>query len=175
MFKRYCVLSLVLFLGYLSSACTQVAYDVGLASCAPVYGNWCGENYPLTGNDPPPVDVWDEACRAHDMCYDSGRNKRSCDRQFQEELEDLSYDYLAPQAMANAHSWFKKDGQLVGFINLGSELRAATASCEGGDGREAVFYCQTYYGACELSSYDGPGQPGGPCNCSGAPGRIGEH
>lgn len=174
MFKRYRALCSILFFSCFSAACTQLFYDLGPASCAPVYGNWCGENYPLDGYDPPTVDDWDEACRSHDLCYDSGKNKKYCDRQFQEELEDLSRDYLAPQAMANAHSWFKPDGQLIGFISLDSELWAMSASCKGGDGREAEFFCQTNYGACRLSAYDGPGQQGYPCRCGGAPGWIGE-
>jgi hypothetical protein len=159
-------------LGLLS--CAQAAKSIGVKKCAPVYGNWCGENYPLAGYDPTPVDSWDQACRRHDKCYDSDQDRRSCDREFRREIERLSRGRIAPQAMANAHSWFTPDGVLVGFESLSTSVWALNASCKGGDGEKAEFFCQTNFGACYLSSTAGPGQPGSICHCNGIPGRIGE-
>lgn len=155
--------------------CVQLAYKFGVKPCAPVYGNWCGENYPLTRNDPDEVDDWDSACRTHDKCYESNSDKRSCNLRFSRELERLSRTRLAPQAMANAHSWFTEDGQVFAFVSIGTEAWAAGAACEGGDGRIARFYCQTNFGTCWLSASVGPGQQGQyRCHCGGVPGRIGE-
>lgn len=163
---------LILFACFSLYGCGQTLHSVGLASCAPVYGNWCGENYPLTGYEPDTVDSWDEACMVHDKCYESGKSKSACDRQFVQKLERLSRRRLAPQEMANAHSWFRRDGWVGGFISLKSEAWAAGADCKGGDGRRARFYCQTPFGSCPISAGVGPGQPGYPCNCGGAPGRL---
>jgi hypothetical protein len=156
----------------LLAACAQALYGPGFKSCAPVYGNWCGENYPLTGFDPEPVDSWDRACRTHDLCYDSGKNKKSCDSKFRRTIRELSHDRLAPQAMANAYSWFTSDGYFQGFESFSTSVWAMTASCEGGDGKRAKFYCQSAFGVCRLSASAGPGQQGYPCHCGGAPGRI---
>ena len=71
---------LILFVSIQFSGCTSVAYKTVLKECAHVYGNWCGENYPLTGYNPSTVDSWDSACRSHDQCYDSVESKSSCDR-----------------------------------------------------------------------------------------------
>jgi len=35
----------------------------------PVYGNWCGPGYPAKGENPEPVDLIDQACKAHDQSY----------------------------------------------------------------------------------------------------------
>ena len=161
----------VLYVG----GCAQAAYELGMASCAPVYGNWCGENYPTEGYDPRPVDSWDRACRAHDRCYESGASKKSCDREFLSDLQRLSQSRIAPQSMVNADSWFRDDGWFSGFQSASSAMWAASADCEGGDGVRAQFFCQTGVGACPLTSGSIPGgYPGYPCQCNGWPGRIGE-
>ena len=157
----------------LSTGCSSIAYKMGVADCAPVYGNWCGENYPLTGYDPRPVDTWDRACMRHDKCYDDGTSKEVCDREFIAELEELSYKRLAPQRIHNAHSVFRKDGFVGGWVGFGHEFWAAGATCEGGDGVRAQFFCAlNYYNSCPLSQTFGPGRAGMRCNCRGYPGTI---
>ena len=57
------------------SALAQLAMATGMlaqstgGSAVPIYGNWCGPNYPA---DPtragPPVDPLDAACLRHDIC-----------------------------------------------------------------------------------------------------------
>ena len=171
----------VLFLVFVSG-CAPLGYKIGLADCAPVYGNWCGENYPLPGNNPPPVDGWDEACRDHDKCYEGGRRKSACDERFVEDLNDLASRGPVPQRMRNAHSWFREDGYFEGHINFLDELWAISADCEGGDGEETEFYCvnpynlynpydQNYpYYKCALRT--GSGRAGTPCRCGRYQGVI---
>jgi hypothetical protein len=44
------------------------------------HGNWCGTG---DANRASPVDAFDAACRAHDLCYEKvGRGACSCDRTF---------------------------------------------------------------------------------------------
>ena len=57
-----------------------------------------------------------------DKCYDDGESKEYCDLVFLDELESLSYAWLAPQEMHNAYSWFRKDGQVNGWVNFGEEI-----------------------------------------------------
>jgi len=168
-FEKVCGTSLLKFifglaLALILAGCTSVGYKVGLAKCAPVYGNWCGENYPLAGHDPPAVDAWDRACRAHDKCYEISENRMSCDDEFTRELRRLSVSTLAPRELHNAHSWFTRDGWVGGNIGLSAELWSLSARCEGGDGRPARFFCQYYAGGFqELSQSIGPGREGMPC------------
>src|SRR5262245_18962988 len=164
--------------GLFVTSCVELAKKIGLAECAPAYGNWCGENYPLTGFDPEAVDDWDEACRDHDQCYDDhpDGDRDGCDREFRRELVHLSRSEMVPQALINAHDWFTDDGHFQGFQSLSSAIWAATASCEGGDGRAAEFSCQTQAGPCALSSYwRGGGSQGMPCHCGGWPGVVMEN
>lgn len=168
-------LSTVLILFILLSiitGCTSIAYKAGLKDCAPVYGSWCGENYPNNGANPYPVDDWDNACRAHDKCYDSGQSKQSCDADFIYRLEFLSYNQLAPQDMYNAYDYFKKDGYVSGWFNLAGEFSDALKECDGSDGKPSMFLCQTQMGACPLNPNSGPGRAGMACNCSGYLGVI---
>ena len=47
----------------------------------PIYGHWCGPNYPRAGEDPAPFDTLDGFCRVHDICYaEKGYSDCSCDR-----------------------------------------------------------------------------------------------
>lgn len=67
------------------------------AKCFPAYGNWCGVNYPPPGTNPPPVDVFDNACRNHDLCYAmAGFGSDFCDRGLLIELRTLAsrFGYL---------------------------------------------------------------------------------
>lgn len=169
---------LTLALGSLSiiCSCSSIGYKAGLADCAPVYGNWCGENYPSHGYNPRPVDAWDNACRNHDKCYDRDENKEYCDRKFVEELEYLSRYQLAPTEMYNAHSWFLPDGWFGGNSNLSDEIWSIGASCEGGDGRATQFSCLVnQFTSCNLNPKMGAGRAGLYCNCNGFTGVIVEY
>lgn len=158
------------------SGCTSLAYRTGIANCAPVYGNWCGENYPLFGYKPQPVDAWDEACRDHDRCYDRGEAQSTCDDEFLGDLERLSDQQLAPRRMHNAYSWFRRDGRVEGWIKFSDEAWGILADCRGGDGRAAEFYCAVGGRIeCELGPTSGPGRAGMPCTCNGNSGIIVEH
>ena len=148
---------------------------LGLKDCAPVYGNWCGKDYPHAGEDPPAVDRWDAACRSHDRCIVAGKSKDLCDRLFVAELEKLNRQQLAPRRMLNAHSWFYRDGFLGGTIKVQDEIWAAGASCKGGDGRAAQFSCVSWGGVvCPLNPRRGVGTEGMPCTCNGIPGQVAE-
>lgn len=158
------------------AGCTSFAYQTGMADCAPVYGNWCGENYPLTGYNPQPVDAWDEACRDHDKCYDSGKGKATCDDEFLRDLERLSEQRLAPRRMYNVYSWFRRDGRVEGWFKFSDETWGVLADCRGGDGRAAEFYCAINARAeCELDPTERPGRAGMACTCNGDSGIIVEH
>lgn len=91
------------------------AFCVLLSACAtfgsgpaPVYGCWCGKNQPPRGENPTPVDAWDEACMSHDLCYRRyGRDNRGCDITFIERIQTLALMYgYAPGQMQAAHSYF---------------------------------------------------------------------
>ncbi|MEA2337943.1 MAG: hypothetical protein QOE82_1950 [Thermoanaerobaculia bacterium] len=56
----------------------------------PIWGNWCGPGYPKPGQNPKPVDVLDEACKAHDLCYEkSGYSACACDQQLVKTVDRL--------------------------------------------------------------------------------------
>ncbi len=63
--------------------------------CLPLYGNWCGIDYPPAGSFPPPVDAFDAACMRHDLCTaGSGLfGNDACDRRFVAELNALRARY----------------------------------------------------------------------------------
>ena len=51
------------------------------------HGNWCGAG---DMNRASPVDAFDAACRAHDLCYERiGRNACICDKAFLEATANL--------------------------------------------------------------------------------------
>ena len=172
-FSVFFVLVLPLF------GCSATGFG-GLKSCAPVYGNWCGKDYPSDEKEnPPAVDRWDEACREHDNCYSRSTSKDKCDRRFVAKLEKLSWEELAPQRMHNAHSWLLKDGWVGGIIRFQDEIWAMNASCKGGDGRAAQFYCLTWrwspWGLWPIKCSQGlpkRGRAGMPCICNGISGQI---
>lgn len=58
--------------------------------CVPVYGNWCGLNYPPAGAFPPPVDPFDAACMRHDLCLVGPGPEAACDLAFAGELAALA-------------------------------------------------------------------------------------
>ena len=165
---RFSVLVL-LMLPLVGCAATGFA---GLKDCAPVYGNWCGKNYPHKGENPPAVDKWDAACRSHDRCYENGTKKDLCDRRFVATLERLGREQLVPLRMYNAHSWFRKDGWVAAVFRAQDEIWAAGASCKGGDGCPARFACSTAWNWCPLNPNRGGGHAGMPCYCNGVPGLI---
>lgn len=53
--------------------------------CLPGY-NWCG---PGCSGPGAPVNQVDAVCMMHDLCYDSGRGRCDCDREFIERLRPL--------------------------------------------------------------------------------------
>jgi hypothetical protein len=61
--------------------------------CMPLYGNWCGINYPRAGDFPPPVDAFDAACMRHDLCRGGPAAGGACDVQFVQELRGLALTY----------------------------------------------------------------------------------
>lgn len=67
--------------------------DRAEAKCFPVYGNWCGANYPHPATNPPPVDAFDDACRRHDICWAMTGGGTGCDLAFVQELHGLAWQY----------------------------------------------------------------------------------
>ncbi len=62
--------------------------------CMPLYGNWCGVDYPPPGSFPPPVDAFDAACMRHDLCTGRrGFGNAVCDRALVADLERLRWQY----------------------------------------------------------------------------------
>ena len=57
--------------------------------CTPIYGNWCGINYPAQGW-PPPVDAFDAACMRHDLCTAGAASNKHCDIAFVTELRGIA-------------------------------------------------------------------------------------
>ena len=168
-------LVLIILLGWLLYGCSAILYKP-IKGCAPYYGNWCGLGYPKKGENPPAVDNWDRACRAHDQCYASQVDREKCDRQFVAKLERLSREELVPQRMFGAHSWFETDGFVGGTVLLKDEMWALTASCKGGDGIAANFICvENSQSWCPLDKYQGGGRAGLYCSCTGFPGIIVEN
>ena len=83
--------------------CVPFAAALALASsnahafkCMPIYGNWCGPDYPPAGTAPPPVDASDAACMRHDLCTAGPGPDTPCDIALVGELHSLSqrYGYL---------------------------------------------------------------------------------
>jgi hypothetical protein len=64
--------------------------------CMPIYGNWCGPDYPPAGTSPPPVDPFDAACMHHDLCTAGPGPDTACDIALVRELRGLAarYGYL---------------------------------------------------------------------------------
>ncbi|EIC23620.1 hypothetical protein [Thiorhodovibrio frisius] len=58
--------------------------------CMPIYGNWCGIDWPQAGHFPPPIDDFDAACMRHDLCTADPRSDTPCDRAFVGELHALA-------------------------------------------------------------------------------------
>ncbi|MGB5736665.1 MAG: hypothetical protein WBM40_19730 [Thiohalocapsa sp.] len=57
--------------------------------CMPIYGNWCGIDYPNHGW-PPPVDAFDAACMRHDLCTAGPNPQKPCDIAFVNELRGIA-------------------------------------------------------------------------------------
>ncbi len=73
-----------------------------MAQSVPVYGNWCGLNYPsnpaLAG---PPVNALDAACMRHDICTaNRGRFNCGCDLAFMNELRTTRWQNPTLQSLA---------------------------------------------------------------------------
>jgi len=68
----------------------------------PVYGNWCGPDYPASpGLAGPPVDALDAACMRHDYCTAArGRFDCGCDLAMMNELRFTRW--ATPAIQANA-------------------------------------------------------------------------
>jgi hypothetical protein len=72
------------------------------------HGNWCGAG---DANRAAPVDAFDAACRAHDLCYERvGRGACSCDRAFLQATAALVKGRKVPETVrskaATANSLF---------------------------------------------------------------------
>ena len=132
--------------------------------CQPIYGNWCGKGYPaykVTGYKPDPVDVWDEACMKHDLCYDKDGEdgEEFCDKEFSEELEFLDRQGIpAPHQIINAYNYFKDNKPYRQFgVSFKDIWNAYAVSCRGGEGLPTLF-CDVGLGRnnCEISmGYEG--------------------
>jgi hypothetical protein len=139
--------------------------------CQPVYGNWCGKGYPayeVTGYMPEPVDVWDNVCKEHDLCYDNnaGGSKSYCDTALANSLERFDQRGIpAPHQIINAYNYFKENKPFRQFnVSFRDLWNASTISCKGGEGLPTIF-CDVGRGRdnCEISM--GHQGEGAPCFC----------
>jgi hypothetical protein len=72
------------------------------------HGNWCGRG---DANRAAPIDAFDAACKAHDLCYEAaGRGACNCDRAFLVATAALVKSRRIPEAVrskaATANSLF---------------------------------------------------------------------
>ena len=63
--------------------------DAAAFKCVPIYGNWCGIDYPSRGW-PPPIDAFDAACMRHDLCTAGPGSDTPCDIAFVAELRGIA-------------------------------------------------------------------------------------
>ncbi len=110
---------------------------------APVYGNWCGPNHPVSiENAPAPVDQLDSACMRHDYCVAAqGDYNCGCDLAFLTELRSTRwsgpviqqnargiYDAIAlmpcssPEGTAQKHAMFAIDQSLDLLLGRGTPM-----------------------------------------------------
>lgn len=74
-----------------------------VASVSRRYGNYCGYGRRYAGFSAAPIDELDAACRAHDLCYHSGKDRCGCDEQLYRRSAGLSRDKrLSPKLRRNA-------------------------------------------------------------------------
>jgi hypothetical protein len=80
----------------LTAGLLLIASNAQAFKCIPVYGNWCGPNYPPAGTSPLPVDPFDAACMHHDRCMAGPGPDTACDIALAQELRGLAarYGYL---------------------------------------------------------------------------------
>jgi hypothetical protein len=70
----------VFCLGLLAAGPVEAAPAAAEPAPPLFHGNWCGAG---DANRAAPVDAFDAACRAHDLCYErAGRDACICDRTF---------------------------------------------------------------------------------------------
>ncbi|KZN44722.1 hypothetical protein [Pseudoalteromonas luteoviolacea] len=141
-------------------------------TCQPVYGKWCGKSYPAyetTGYKPRPVDQWDAACRAHDLCYEryGEEGEESCDRQFTYKLERLYHSGIPiPHQMVNAYNVFKEDLSFRTInIPFSDIWNANTLACDGSEGKAALF-CDVGVRGLNCQITDGSQAQGARCACT---------
>ncbi|HHB12814.1 MAG TPA: hypothetical protein ENK62_06410 [Chromatiales bacterium] len=86
------LIKLVISIAFMLSPIPQAQ---AFLKCMPLYGNWCGVDYPPKGTFPPPVDEFDAACMRHDLCTagDDFLGNTRCDRMFVSELNALRLKY----------------------------------------------------------------------------------
>jgi hypothetical protein len=77
----------------LAAALLAIAPGAGAFMCIPIYGNWCGIDYPPRGTLPPPVDPYDAACMRHDICTGDSGDDTACDLHFISELHALASQF----------------------------------------------------------------------------------
>lgn len=57
-------------------------------SSFPIYGNYCGPDYPKTKSTAIPIDMTDLACKDHDLCYEqNGYLNATCDQELVDDLK----------------------------------------------------------------------------------------
>jgi hypothetical protein len=77
----------------LAAALSLAASNAHAFKCMPIYGNWCGPDYPPAGTTPPPVDAFDAACMRHDLCTAGPGPDKACDMALVGELRNLALQY----------------------------------------------------------------------------------
>jgi hypothetical protein len=77
----------------LAAALAVASTSAHAFKCMPIYGNWCGPDYPPAGTAPPPVDAFDAACMRHDLCTAGAGSDTPCDIALVGELHTLALQY----------------------------------------------------------------------------------
>jgi hypothetical protein len=79
------ILAALLALGLAGGAGSAQAFK-----CMPIYGNWCGIDWPASAAVAPPIDAFDAACMRHDICTAGPGPDTPCDIAFVNELHSLA-------------------------------------------------------------------------------------
>lgn len=106
--RAFVVFCLILLPAFPATALSTAGGEVAQPPAPLFHGHWCGAG---DRNRAAPVDAFDAACRAHDLCYERvGRNACSCDRVFLRAtarlVKDPSTDESIRGKAATANSLF---------------------------------------------------------------------
>jgi len=84
-------LKIILVMPLLLASCGLLSKNKANKDSFPVYGNYCGINYPKKGENPVPIDKTDLSCKKHDQCYEAmGYFNKKCDKDLIKNLNSVT-------------------------------------------------------------------------------------